>query len=236
MKFVVYLRVSTDQQVNSGLGLEAQHDICKKYISQNGNHPHILFIDDGYSGALSMDKRPNLLLAVTALEKGDVFIVARRDRLGRDVIVNAMIESAIERKKATLVSASGDFKNDSDPSSILMRRMVDAFSEYERLIIGVRTKSAMCVKKGRNERVGRIPFGFRLSNDKIHLEYDEREQTVLKSMIRLRSNGYTLREVAAQLNLNNLLNRGNAQWNHVAIIRILARPNDQLVSKDHIIE
>ena len=66
---------------------------------------------------------------------------------GRDPIVNAMIERAVERKKARLISASGDVKDDNDPSSILMRRMVDAFAEYERLIIGARTKLHFKLRK-----------------------------------------------------------------------------------------
>ena len=60
-----------------------------------------------------------------------------------------------------------------------MRRMVDAFAEYERNIIKARTKSAMQTKKKSNERVGHIPFGFRLANDEVHLEEDEGEQLVL---------------------------------------------------------
>lgn len=133
MKYVIYLRVSTDQQTESGLGLEAQREICKKYAVENGNHRTLEFIDEGLSGALSMEKRPNLLKAIDSLNEGDIILIAKRDRLGRDIIVNAMIESAIARRKAKLVLASGDFRSDDEPTSILMRRMMDAFSEYEKV-------------------------------------------------------------------------------------------------------
>lgn len=59
MKYVIYLRVSTDQQTESGLGLEAQRQICQKYVIENGNHESIEFVDEGLSGALSIEKRPN---------------------------------------------------------------------------------------------------------------------------------------------------------------------------------
>lgn len=202
------------------MGLEAQRNLCQKYILENGSHESIEFVDEGYSGALSMEKRPNLLLAIANLEKDDCLVVAKRDRLGRDVIVNAMIESAVTRKKAHLVSASGDFKNDSDPASILMKRMIDSFAEYERLIIGVRTKAAMQVKKARNERAGYIPYGKRLAADKIHLEDDEEEQYNLQLMRQMRREGKVLRDVAIEMNELERFNR-LGPWSHVAVFRVL---------------
>ncbi len=221
MKYIIYLRVSTDQQVRSGLGLEAQRNICLEYISKNGNHPFLEFVDEGYSGALSMDKRPNLLLALHELEKGDVFMVAKRDRLGRDVIVNAMIESAIQRKKATIVSASGDFCGDSDPSSILMTRLIDSFAEYERLIIGARTKVALKVKKDRGQRTGHIPFGYKLSEDKIHLKECKKEQEILCFMKDLRKSGSSFGKISNTLNESGFTNRDDSIWNRISVYRIL---------------
>lgn len=219
MKYVIYLRVSTDQQTESGLGLEAQRQLCHKFVMENGNHQSIEFVDEGLSGALSIEKRPNLLRAIDSLCEGDFIVVAKRDRLGRDIIVNAMIESAIARKKAKLVSASGDFKCDDEPTSILMRRMMDAFSEYERLIIGERTRAALQAKKNRNERVGYIPYGFRLHEDGIHLEPDRDEQYNLKLIKQMKIEGKTLRDIASEMNFYKRFNR-NGPWNHVSVSRV----------------
>lgn len=59
-----------------------------------------------------------------------MLIVAKRDRLGRDPMVVAMIESAVKRKGARIVSAAGEGTDSDSPTDILMRRMVDAFAEY----------------------------------------------------------------------------------------------------------
>jgi DNA invertase Pin-like site-specific DNA recombinase len=60
-----------------------------------------------------------------------VLLVAKRDRIGRlDPLPMAMIESAVRRKRARIVSAAGEGTENDDPSSILMRRMIDAFAEY----------------------------------------------------------------------------------------------------------
>lgn len=219
MKYIIYLRVSTDQQVSSGLGLEAQRQICLKLVP---NSSQVLeYCDEGYSGALEMEKRPALLAALNVLEKGDVLLIAKRDRIGRDPIVNAMIERAVERKKARLVSASGDVKDDNDPSSILMRRMVDAFAEYERLIIGARTKAALAVLKKDGKRTGYIPYGYRLCMDNIHLEADEDEQEILAKINEGRQFGLSYRKIAQDFNQMNILNRNGNPWNHVSITRVM---------------
>jgi len=218
MKYIIYLRVSTDQQVSSGLGLEAQRQICLKLVPNNS---HVLeFCDEGYSGALEMEKRPALLSALNILSKDDVLLIAKRDRIGRDPIVNAMIERAVERKKARLVSASGDVNDGKDPSAILMRRMVDAFAEYERLIIGERTKYALSVLKKDGKRTGHIPYGYRLCTDNVHIELDTDEQYTLKLMQQMKSEGNSLREIANQLNFYKRMNR-NGPWNHVSVKRVM---------------
>lgn len=58
------------------------------------------FVDAGTSGSLAIEDRPVLLDAVTALKRGDVLLVAKRDRLGRDVIAVAMIERLIAKRGA----------------------------------------------------------------------------------------------------------------------------------------
>ena len=104
--------------------------------------------------------------ALSASRRHDVLIVAKRDGLGRDVIVVALIERVIARRGARIVSAAADGTDNEDPSNVLMRRLIDSFAEYERLIIGARTKSALAAKRRRGERVsGLAPFGSRFSPD-----------------------------------------------------------------------
>jgi len=222
MKYVIYLRVSTDQQAQSGHGLEAQRAMCYQYIANKGQGCSVLeFSDEGISGSKTLEKRPQLFAAINSLEKGDILLISKRDRIGRDPIVNAMIERAVQRKNARLISASGDVSDSNDPTSILMKRMIDAFAEYERLIIGERTKASLQAKKKKNERVGYIPFGYKLSEDKIHLERNEGEQQIL-DMIRMgRKDGASFRKIAQDFNEMQITNRFLRPWNHVSIIRVM---------------
>lgn len=219
MATFVYLRVSTAGQALSGVGLDAQEDACRKAVGTLEG----IYRDEGVSGKTGLDKRPALLDAIAALAKGDTLIVAKRDRLGRDPLVVAMIESAVKRKGARIVSAAGEGTEGDSPTDILMRRMVDAFAEYERLVIGARTKAALQSKISRNERAGYIPFGSRLSVDGVHLEQDEAEQATIAKIETLRKGGMSLRAIADHLNSIGILKRGGEKWNHVNLHTICKR-------------
>ena len=216
MKIYAYLRVSTDQQVESGAGLSAQEDACRKWADKHGVAISGLFIEEGVSGSANLDRRPALMQAMGTLGKGDVLVIAKRDRLGRDPIIVAMIEAGVERKGAKVVSAAGEGTDANGPSYILMRRMIDAFAEFERNIIRRRTKDAMAAKKARGERTGFVPFGFQLC-DGNKIELNPHEQGILQQIRDLRLQGMSGRKIAAELNRRGIFNRGGALWNHASI-------------------
>lgn len=223
MKIIGYIRVSTEQQVESGLGLEAQSNAIREWAKKGNYEISEMYRDEGLSGTLALDKRPGMLQSISALTRNAIIVVAKRDRLGRDPMVLAMIESAVKRKGARIVSVAGEGTDNDDPSSILMRRLVDAFGEYERLIIGARTKVALKVKKDKGQRVGRIPFGNKLANDGIHLESNTHELDALKEMRILRSNKASIREIAKTMNAKGQFNREGSKWNHASVHRMLKK-------------
>jgi DNA invertase Pin-like site-specific DNA recombinase len=144
----------------------AQLDACVAYARRSSlEWSGDGFVVDGISGAASIDKRPGLLGALEVLGTGDVLLVAKRDHLGRDPIVVAMIEAAVNRQGARVVSAAGEGTDDDEPTNVLMRRIVDAFAEYERLIIKARTRLALAAKKRRGQRMESLPIGFDLMDD-----------------------------------------------------------------------
>ena len=130
-----------------------------------------------------------------------------------------MIEAAIARKGARIVSAAGEGTDSDSPTDILMRRMVDAFAEYERLIIGARTKAALQAKKARGERTGSIPYGFRC-DDGVCLVKDELEQAAIVVIKEMNDKGLSLRNIAMRLEKLGYLPRGKA-WHPQSISNIL---------------
>ncbi len=97
-----------------------------------------------------------------------------------------MAEKLVERAGAIVVAADGT-GNGEATEALLMRRIVDSFSEYERGLIRARTKAALSVKRNRGERVGSLPYGYRLSDDGVHLIQDPAEQHVVRAVHELRA-------------------------------------------------
>jgi len=222
MKAIAYLRVSTEDQAESGAGLSAQLNACEQYAQRNGLDLVEDFRDEGISGACGLEKRPALLAAIGQLSKGDLLLVAKRDRLGRDPIKVAMIESAVTRKGARIVSAAGEGTEADEPSNILMRRMIDAFAEYERLIIGARTKAAMQAKKRNSELVGAVPYGYCMAGNGARLEEHPEEQRVIAEAKSLKSAGLSLRMIAAELSRKGFRARNGHVFAPTQINRMLA--------------
>ena len=218
---VGYVRVSTDDQA---LGPDAQRAALAKWAKASGATLVSIHEDIGVSGAAPISARPGLLSALAALaaSAASVLVVAKRDRLARDPIVSAMAEATAERAGGRIVSAAGEGNGD-DPTAILMRRIVDAFAEYERLLISARTIAALAVKSARGERTGGVPLGSTVAADGVHLQADAAEALALDTIRELRTAGRSIRSIAAELNDRKIPARGALGWHPTSVARVLAR-------------
>ncbi|MDP2320633.1 MAG: recombinase family protein [Acidobacteriota bacterium] len=217
-----YLRVSTDQQADSGLGLDAQREAVVTTAARLGLPLAAVFTDAGVSGAVDIEDRPSLFTAVQGLKRGDVLIVAKRDRIGRDLIGVAMIERSVMRKGARILSAAGEGTEGTDAGALMQRQILDVFAEYERRLIGQRTKAALRAKRERGERAGNLPFGYSLNIDGRTLDRNEAEQTVLAALGELRRAGYSQRAIAAELNRQGFTTRRGTAWRHQYVAALAA--------------
>lgn len=159
---VALLRVSTTDQE---LGPEAQGRAIETWARREGIEIRSWRLEAGVSGATPLEKRTILLRALDDLKtlRAGVLVVAKRDRLARDVVSAALIERLVERSGARLCAADGttDAKG---PEGMLLRGMTDLFASYERLIISSRTKAALAAKRGegRKDRRGSVRIRARL--------------------------------------------------------------------------
>lgn len=221
MRAVIYLRVSTDDQ---SLGIEAQRKACLQYCLNRGMSIVGEFFDEGLSGSLQPQDRPALTKALNCLGKGDVLLVAKRDRIARCNKALSLIEIATEARKSRIISTIDEgtwTENKDDPMAFMMRSMTDMFAQFERLTIKSRTKAALAVKKAKGERTGHIPFGYHLADDGVHLEIDENEQNIIRLMRELYESGMSIRDIADELNKQQLFNRSEKLWSKSACHRIL---------------
>lgn len=224
MAYVILCRVSTEDQANSKAGINGQEDACREFIQRNPAPIRDVLYEEDYSGGLPLEKRPILQTAIGLLKKGDVLLVHKRDRMFRgDPFTNGLIEHTIKKKGATLRSVAGEGTENDDPSSILLRRITDMFAEHERNVIKQRTKTALQAKKRRNERVGTIPYGYRLSDDGIHLQPIPEQQRAIELIRSLKARGFSLRMIGRHLESMSILPPKSPQWTAESIRQILLR-------------
>jgi len=215
-----YIRVSTEDQQ---LGPEAQRAQLIQYAEANGLTLAATFDDLGISGAAPVDDRPGLLQAIEAVKanQATILLVAKRDRLARDVVIAAVAERLLSKLGARIVSADGTANGDG-PEASLMRSILDAFAQYERALIRARIKAALAVKKDRGERTGSIPFGYDLGPDGKTLRLNDKEQQAIKRMRTMRNNGKSLRQIAVYLTRHGYAPRGG-RWHPTTVMRVLRR-------------
>ncbi|MCK9463507.1 MAG: recombinase family protein [Proteobacteria bacterium] len=220
-KVIGYLRVSTDAQ---DLGPVAQRSALEAWCAARGASLVAVFEDKGISGGAELDKRPGLLGALSAVKAhgAGLLLVAKRDRLARDVVVAAMIERVIRRHGADVVAADG-VGNGDGPADEFMRTVIDGAAQYERALIRARTRAALAVKRSRGEKTGgSVPFGFRLEKDGVHLVADDGEQTVIAVVRQLRVDGLSIRGIVERLNADGVRGRGS-RWHKTSVVRLLDR-------------
>lgn len=220
MKCVAYLRVSTDAQSRSGLGLEAQEAAIRTAAARLNLPCDTWCRDLGVSGTVALDKRPGLLDALQALRKGDVLLVAKRDRIARDPLIALLVEKAVTERKARIVSAAGEGSDDDDTSRLL-RAILDAVAQFERAMTAARTRASLKAKLARGERAGRIRFGYQLDpNGPRHRESKRlqgviphpEETAALQALRAHRVAGASLAMTAATLNLQGYRTRAGSPW------------------------
>lgn len=232
MRAIVYLRVSTDDQTESGAGIAAQIDACNAYADRHRLAVVGPFKDEGISGSTPPDKREGLVEALRQIAPGDILLVAKRDRLARSTFHVATIEVAVEKSKGRVVSAAGEGTDNDDPENILMRGIIDCFAQYERLLIRSRTRSAMAAKTRRGDRAGHVPFGFDPFDDgrrtkggnPVGLKPNPSEQAVIAEIRSLAADGKPPLEIARELQRREVPTKRGAEWSNAAVRRILARP------------
>ena len=156
-KYVAYLRVSTQKQGYSGLGLEAQREIIHNYLHDTIPISEYVEVESGRKS-----DRPKLKEALSQCRKeGAILIVAKLDRLARSVsFLSSLLESDVEIVFCDFPQANK-----------MVLHIISAISQYEAELTAARTKAALQAKKAR---------GFRLGNPE-HL-LDKHEEAILSSI------------------------------------------------------
>lgn len=192
-----YIRVSTDEQADSGAGLEAQRQAILAECDRRGWELAEIVEDAGYS-AKDL-KRPGIIDVLERLARGEAgtLVVAKLDRLSRSVLDFAGLMAQSQQEGWALVAL--DLGVDTTtPQGELMAGVMAQFAQFERRLIGQRTKAALAIKKQQGVTLGRprsLPEG------------------IVARIAAERAAGATLRAIAEGLNAEGVATaQGGARW------------------------
>lgn len=242
MLTLLYLRVSTDKQSESGLGLDVQerrNTSLAMLLERDPRSAGAKFVDEGVSASVPFARRPAGVALMDRIHQwlictdgGDCVVIAYDlTRLFRDVDDGrAMLKWFDERGVRVFLSNEGG--NAIDASSAMGRFLITirlAQGEFERGLTGERTKAALGALKARGGRVGEPPYGWRKTEVKAAFEHDPEEQRVIGLVLEMSQDGQSSREIAATLNgsFYDVRTRDGKQWSHTQILRILGRAENE---------
>jgi DNA invertase Pin-like site-specific DNA recombinase len=208
MRVIAYVRVSTDEQAVNGAGLEAQRAAIAAECKRRGWELLVTLEDAGYS-AKDL-KRPGVKEALRALEAGEAnaLVVAKLDRLSLSMLDFAALMATAQKHQWALVALDCAVDT-STPAGEAMARVLATFGQFERRLIGQRTKAALAVKRAQGVRLGRPPTV---------------PQTIVRRIQRQRARGESLRAIAESLNRNGVPTAQGGVQSYAATVRgVLAR-------------
>jgi len=154
-RVIGYVRVSTDEQAGSGLGLAAQRTAIEAEVARRGWELVEIVGEDAGASSATLERK-GLQDAMTRLERreADVLVVAKLDRLSRSVAQGgAVLERATARRWSVVAL---DFGLDTTtPAGEMVANVMLSMARYERRLIGARTSAALQAKKAAGHRLGR---------------------------------------------------------------------------------
>jgi DNA invertase Pin-like site-specific DNA recombinase len=207
MQVVGYVRVSTDEQADLGAGLEAQREAIRSEAARRGWVLAELY-EDAASGR-SLRGREGLTNALRAVEGGraEAILVAKLDRLSRSLIDFAGLMDRSQREGWALVAL--DLGVDTTtPQGEMMANVLAVFAQFERRLLGQRTREALAIKRSQGVQLGRP----RTLPDEVR-----------KRIRADRDTGSTLRQIASKLNEQGVPTaQGALRWHPDTIRKILA--------------
>ena len=212
-KFVVYLRVSTEEQASRGRSLDAQQRDVDVFLSAFAERPAEVIgtFSEVHSGGA--EDRPRLREALALARKANAeILVSRLDRLSRSV---SYVAELLEDPKIKLRVATMPYADN------FRLHIYAALAEQERAFISERTKAALQSAKARGVKLGGIRPGTIKSNQASKDAAVARAEALRDILVPLRNEGQTLQAIADALNRANISTSRGAAWSPVQVRRSL---------------
>lgn len=214
-KFVIYRRVSTKRQGDSGLGLDAQDRDIQIFLDSYAEVPFQVL--DTFTDIESGSKADRIQLRAAmnlARGEGAALLVAKLDRISRSV---AFIAGLLEDKRLGLRVASMPYADK------FQLHIYAALAEQEREFISRRTKAALAEAKARGRVLGGLREGTAQRNAAARAKADDFAAKVLPTIAGRKAAGATLQEIADELNRMGVATARGGAWHPSTVRNALQR-------------
>jgi putative DNA-invertase from lambdoid prophage Rac len=198
-----YCRVSTVRQATEGESLEVQQRQIQGYAHMHGLTLAGVVVEEGVSGSVPVEDRPVGGPLFAKLERGDIVVAAKLDRLFRSALDALKVVESLKTRgvKLHLLDLGGDIAGNG--LSKLFLTIAAAFAEAERDRIRERIGQVKADQKARGRYLGgKVPFGFRRGENG-DLVPHEAEQKAIGEMVALRAQGKASRAIASAMALKD---------------------------------
>jgi DNA invertase Pin-like site-specific DNA recombinase len=216
---IAYLRVSTQRQQRSGLGIEGQRATIARFAEAEGMTVIGEFVEiETGTGADALERRPQLTAALAAARSAKCsVVVSKLDRLSRDV---AFVSGLMAQRVPFIVAELG---RDADP---FMLHLYAALAEKERRLISERTRAALAAKRANGAKLGNpsIVAAGSLGRSAQTTAADEFVTGLLPVVEAIRSTGSTtLEAITAALNQRGIRSARGGKWHVSSVSNLLGR-------------
>lgn len=219
-KIVAYTRVSTQEQAQHGISLEAQKARMEQFCALYG-YNLVAIIEDAGQSAKDL-RRPGLQKALAMLEAGEAegLLVVKLDRLTRSVKDLAGLLESHFATRFTLFSVQ-ELLDTSSAAGRMVLNILGALAEFERAQVSERTKAALAYKASKGEPLGAPALGYKMVDGV--LEEVPEELATVQRIKELRAEGLVLRDIAALLTKEGHKTKRGGDWHPQSISRVLQR-------------
>ena len=214
-----YLRVSGLTQAKEGNGLARQAEAIEAFAKANGYTIKRTFEDAGVSGTIAQRAGIAEMAASVAMNGVRTIILESASRLGRDLIVSETILARFRGLDCNVIAADNgvDLANDDSPSSVMLRQMLSAVSQFQKSELVAKLKiTRERIRESGKKCDGRKAFGQDSEQEQSTLERIKQLRRKIKGMPRL-----SLQKIASRLNQEGLPSRSGKPWGASSVNAVL---------------
>ena len=217
-KAVIYARYSSERQNEQSIA--GQVEVCRKWAADNEIEVVDIYPDEALTGR--SDKRPNFQRMIENAKSGrfDYVLVYKIDRFARNRYDSAIYKAQLKKHGVRVISAMENIAD--GPEGIILESVLEGMAEYYSANLSQNVLRGMHQKAEQGKYMGgTVPLGYKIDADK-NFVIDENTACIVKRIYEMYSDGYTIKEICAELNAAGYKSATGKTFNYNSLHRLLS--------------